>query len=68
MDNNEIFWIKATRCRRCGGILTSKKAVELGYGCLCARKARIASAPPPPEQVTFDELEVKKEMVSYGDG
>ena len=41
MDNNdEIFTIKARRCKRCGGILTSKQAVEDGYGHTCKMKAK----------------------------
>lgn len=35
---NEIFTIKARRCKRCGGILTSKAAVEEGYGHVCKMK------------------------------
>ncbi len=35
---SEIFTIKARRCKRCNGILTSKKAVEEGYGHVCKMK------------------------------
>lgn len=35
---NEIFTIQARRCKRCGGILTSKAAVEEGYGHVCKMK------------------------------
>lgn len=39
-----IFYIQARRCLRCGRLLTSKEAVERGYGCQCAAKARKAAA------------------------
>lgn len=37
---NEIFTIKARRCQRCGGILTSAKAVEDGMGHTCMMKSK----------------------------
>lgn len=40
MDNDEIFTIKARRCKRCGGLLTSQQAVEDGYGHVCKMKTR----------------------------
>lgn len=38
-DDGEIFTVKARRCKRCGGLLTSKQAVEDGYGHVCKMKA-----------------------------
>lgn len=38
--DNEIFTIKARRCKRCNGILISQKAVEEGYGHVCKMKTR----------------------------
>lgn len=35
----ETFIIKARRCKRCGGLLTSKQAVKDGYGHVCKLKA-----------------------------
>ena len=35
----ETFIIKARRCKRCGGLLTSKQAVKDGYGHVCKIKA-----------------------------
>lgn len=35
-----IIMIQARHCKRCGRLLTSKEAVERGYGCQCAEKAR----------------------------
>lgn len=34
----EIFAIQVRRCKRCGRLLTSKKAVEQGYGCQCMKR------------------------------
>lgn len=59
-----IFMIQARRCKRCGRLLTSKEAVEKGYGCQCAKKARLEEQErePIPGQVSiFDVLEEGKE-------
>ncbi len=40
MSDNEIFQVKARRCKRCGGLLTSKDAIEDGYGRICKMKMR----------------------------
>lgn len=56
----ETFIIKARRCKRCGGLLTSKQAVEDGYGHVCKMKtkAEIEAATPDPNQLTlFDTFE-----------
>ncbi len=37
---SEIFTVRARKCLRCGRLLTSKEAVENGYGCRCAELAR----------------------------
>lgn len=39
-DSNEVFEIKARRCLRCGGILTSAQAIRDGYGPTCKAKMR----------------------------
>ena len=36
--DDEVFTIQVRRCKRCGRLLTSKEAVERGYGCQCLRK------------------------------
>lgn len=36
--DDELFTIQVRRCKRCGRLLTSKEAVERGYGCQCLRK------------------------------
>ncbi len=43
MENSEsepeIFTVKATRCKRCGGILLSDFGLKNGMGHVCKRKA-----------------------------
>ncbi len=58
-DQDEIFTIKARRCKRCGGLLTSKQAVEDGYGHVCKMKiwAEIEAAKPDPNQQTLFDIE-----------
>ena len=36
----EIFVLEARNCKRCGGILTSSKAVRNGYGHVCLMKTK----------------------------
>lgn len=43
-DQDEVFQIKARRCRRCGGILTSRSGLRDGYGPCCLRKMQIEEA------------------------
>lgn len=40
MIDSEVFTIKARRCKRCGGILTSGQAIQDGYGACCLRKMK----------------------------
>lgn len=56
--NNEIFTIRARRCKRCGRLLTSAEAVEKGYGCQCAAKAKAEenAQKPIPGQMTIEDL------------
>lgn len=56
--NNEIFTIRARRCKRCGRLLTSAEAVEKGYGCQCAVKAKAEenAQKPIPGQMTIEDL------------
>lgn len=37
---DDVFTIKARRCKRCGGILTSAQALRDGYGSCCLQKIR----------------------------
>ncbi len=59
-ENEELFTIQARRCKRCGRLLTSQEAVERGYGCQCAIKAKReeeAQKPIPGQRTIFDYLE-----------
>lgn len=37
-DLGDVFMVKARRCKRCGGLLTSAQAVADGYGHVCKMK------------------------------
>lgn len=37
-DDGDVFMVKARRCKRCGGLLTSAQAVADGYGHVCKMK------------------------------
>jgi hypothetical protein len=56
--DNEIFTIRARRCKICGRLLTSQEAVERGYGCQCAIKAKKAEeeAKPIPGQMNIKDF------------
>ena len=34
----DVFMVRARRCKRCGGLLTSAQAVADGYGHVCKMK------------------------------
>lgn len=55
-----IFTIQVRKCKRCGRLLTSREAVEKGYGCQCMRKqieeAR-AKEPLPGQMDLFGYME-----------
>lgn len=55
MSDNEIFTIKARRCKRCGGLLTSAQAVSDGYGHVCKIKAKqeLEAQKPDPNQLSM---------------
>lgn len=58
-QDSEIFQIPARRCKRCGRLLTSRKAVELGYGCQCLRKEQEearAKEPIPGQMNLLDDF------------
>lgn len=57
-DSGDIFMVKARRCKRCGGLLTSKQAVADGYGHTCKMKElgeRQANEPIPGQILLFEE-------------
>lgn len=55
---SEIFTIRARKCLRCGRLLTSAEAVELGYGCRCAELAEAERREKEPLEGQIDIYEV----------
>lgn len=53
----EVFMVKARRCKRCGGLLTSEQAVADGYGHVCKMKAYIEKygVPQIDGQISIDD-------------
>lgn len=56
-DLTEVFMVKARRCKRCGGLLTSEQAVADGYGHVCKMKAYIEKygVPQIDGQISIDD-------------
>ncbi|MDP4152863.1 MAG: DUF6011 domain-containing protein [Bacillota bacterium] len=50
----ELFTVTATRCRRCGGILTSKFGIKNGIG-PCCRKKELAMSQIDPMQIALGD-------------
>lgn len=63
MENDEIFMKKARRCQLCGRLLFSEKALEIGYGCTCMKKAKKEQEEkqPIPGQMTIDDWVLDKD-------
>lgn len=61
-SDNEIFNIRARKCKRCGGILTSRQAVEDGYGHTCKMKVRDEEIAKRPldGQMSFGDVDGSK--------
>ena len=53
-------WAIIHRCRRCGGLLTSKEGVRNGIGHVCRMKA-LREMPDPNQVTVFDVLGDKEE-------
>lgn len=56
IKNKNKFTIVACKCKRCGRLLTSYEAVELGYGKSCAIKAGILPAPKHKSDIVEGQL------------
>jgi len=58
-DEGDIFMVRARRCKRCGGLLTSKQAVAEGYGHVCKMKTlgELERRKPIEGQITFPGME-----------
>lgn len=54
-DDGEVFMVRARRCKRCGGLLTSAQAVADGYGHVCKMKelGEQQARQPLPGQMTL---------------
>lgn len=57
----EVFEIKATKCIRCGRLLTSDFGLEHGMGPCCKDRFDEENAPPDPNQLTMFEAGIKSE-------
>ena len=59
---DEIFMVQARRCKRCGRLLTSKRAVADGYGHVCLMKeiGEKQAREPLPGQMGFFEDEIEE--------
>lgn len=59
MEKPEIFEVKATKCKRCGGILLSEFGLKHGMGHVCKRKSdeEAAAARIDENQCTLFEME-----------
>lgn len=59
MENEEItiFTIPVTRCKRCGGLLTSKFGLQNGMGHVCKQKSdkEVADEQFNKNQLKFEE-------------
>jgi hypothetical protein len=57
-DVTEAFLVKARRCKRCGGLLTSAEAVRDGYGHVCKMKtlAEQRERDPIPGQMDLSDF------------
>lgn len=59
-DAGDVFMVRARRCKRCGGLLTSAQAVADGYGHVCKMKElgeREAKKPLPGQINLLEDME-----------
>lgn len=56
-DAGDVFMVRARRCKRCGGLLTSAQAVADGYGHVCKMKelGELEAKKPLPGQMNLLE-------------
>ena len=64
VDQPEIFEIKATKCKRCGGILLSEFGLKHGMGHVCKRKAdeEAAALEIDENQLTLESLNSEEDI------
>lgn len=53
----DVFEIKATKCIRCGRLLTSEFGLRIGMGPCCKDRFDEENAPPDPNQMTLFDPE-----------
>lgn len=61
MEEVNIFMIRARRCKRCGGILTSEQGLRDGYGPCCVRKMQEAERQKQEEARLITLFDLEKE-------
>lgn len=61
MEEVNIFTIRARRCKRCGGILTSEQGLRDGYGPCCMRKMQEAERQKQEEARLITLFDLEKE-------
>lgn len=59
-DDEEVFTVKACRCKRCGGILLSNYGLRNKMGHVCKAKYDLEHAPIDENQLTLEDLEKKR--------
>lgn len=67
-DEPDIFQIKARRCLRCGGLLTSRDGIRTGYGPCCLRKLRIEEADRRMMEAQFSLFQETDEVTDHEEG
>ena len=62
-DLSDVFMVRARRCKRCGGLLTSAQAVADGYGHVCKMKelGEREAKRPFPGQMFLPGMEMQEE-------
>lgn len=55
-DDEEVFTIKACRCKRCGGILLSDYGLKHKMGHVCKVKYDLEHSPIDENQLTLEDL------------
>lgn len=55
--DEDYFWVRARRCKRCGGILLSEEAQRDGMGHHCKEKYALEHPVTDPNQIAFEDEE-----------
>lgn len=57
IDNEEVFTVKACKCKRCGGILLSEYGLKYKMGHVCKAKYDLENAPIDENQLTLEDID-----------